>query len=297
MEIAFEKGLTGLACEFFLKGVGIMDMESIVDELLRKDTLGSDIIAWDYLSGGTSSVVAKIQCKNGQSYVVKRNSPNLIYWESVFLQFYEDSTLLPRLVYAAKEYVVYAFLRGDTLSARPEKRKMLQDLTLGLINDYKPILQGWQEQFSWKKFLQQEVMEAEAIIGSYLSDEDVALIMQVVRSQPREHLYLLHGDCGVHNFLFQEGALCGVIDPLHLFGPPMYDFIFAFCSSPDSLDEETLQYGLSFFDKSFAGELYGSVLIGLYIRLARCLLHHPEDLKRYLEAWEYWKLLYYKQKK
>ncbi|KMT59073.1 hypothetical protein X559_2861 [Paenilisteria newyorkensis] len=275
-----------------------MGMKWIIGELLRENVLGSEIIAWDHLRGGTSSAVAKIQCEDGKTYVVKGNEANLIYWEATFLRFYKDSALLPRLVYDAKDYLVYTFMKGDTLGARPEKAKMLQDLTVGLINEYKPIMRGWgwHEKFTWHKFLQQEIMGAEAIIGKHLPNEDAVLVRKVVKDQPRERLYFLHGDCGVHNFLFQDGQLCGVIDPLHLFGPPMYDLIFAFCSSPDSLDEKTLQDALLFFNGEIPGELYGSVLIGLYIRIARCLLHHPEDLATYLEAWTYWKALYYRQK-
>jgi hypothetical protein len=35
--------------------------------------------------------------------------------------------------------------------------------------------------------------------------------------------------------------------------------------------------------------LYEEVLLGLFIRLARCKLHHPVDLPAYLNAWNKWK--------
>ena len=56
----------------------------------------------------------------------------------------------------------------------------------------------------------------------------------------QEEKYFLHGDTGVHNFVFRQNQLVGVIDPDPMAGPVIYDFTYAFCSSPDDLDMETL---------------------------------------------------------
>ncbi len=55
-----------------------------------------------------------------------------------------------------------------------------------------------------------------------------------------ESKYLLHGDTGVHNFVFHESQLVGVIDPSPMIVPLLYDFTYAFCSSPDDLKVDTL---------------------------------------------------------
>jgi len=58
--------------------------------------------------------------------------------------------------------------------------------------------------------------------------------------------FLLHGDCGVHNFIFNDNQLSGVIDPSPITGDPLYDFIYAFCSSPDELSKETIDLVVSY---------------------------------------------------
>nr|WP_239587430.1 phosphotransferase [Bacillus pakistanensis] len=47
---------------------------------------------------------------------------------------------------------------------------------------------------------------------------------------PSKGPFLLHGDCGVHNFVFKGGSLSGVIDPTPVLGEPLYDLLYAFCS-------------------------------------------------------------------
>jgi aminoglycoside phosphotransferase (APT) family kinase protein len=101
--------------------------------------------------------------------------------------------------------------------------------------------------------------------------------------------YLLHGDCGVHNFIFQGGHLSGVIDPTPIIGDPLYDLIYAFCSSPDDLSKETIDFAVSYLLHKRDNKLYQDVIIGLYLRLGTCRKHHPNDFEEYLKAWSYWK--------
>lgn len=275
-----------------------MEMSVAIDELVEKGVFISEIKTWHFLSGGTSSQVAKVCCEGDWEYVVKINDSRVIRAEARFLCIYGGLSILPSPVYEADEYVVYPFLEGETSGMRPEKRQMLQELVVGLINHYRMATRGsgWYSDVHWFRFLQKETMGARSIIGNRLSEEDALLIVRIVQKQPIEPAMLLHGDCGVHNFLFQNMHLSAVIDPIPVDGPPTYDLIFAFFSSPEDLTEETLTYALQFLKTPIPEDFYGSVLIGLYIRIARCLLHHPADLEKYLEAWEYWKLCYYRQK-
>ncbi len=102
----------------------------------------------------------------------------------------------------------------------------------------------------------------------------------------------MHGDCGVHNFIFNDGELFGVIDPIPVIGDPIYDLIYAFCSSPDDLTKETIDSAVSQLmikkEKNIPF-LYEEVIIGLYLRLGTCIKHHPHDFEEYLKAWYYWK--------
>ncbi|WP_243450159.1 hypothetical protein [Neobacillus terrae] len=68
--------------------------------------------------------------------------------------------------------------------------------------------------------------------------------------------------------------------------------IYAFCSTPHALTKEVIDGAASLLIHGESGqELYKEVVIGLYIRIATCIKHHPEDLEKYREAWNYWKMI------
>ncbi|MGQ0440744.1 aminoglycoside phosphotransferase family protein, partial [Bacillus sp. B-TM1] len=81
----------------------------------------------------------------------------------------------------------------------------------------------------------------------------------------------------------------GVIDPLPVLGDPIYDLIYAFCSTPEDVTKETIHYAMKqcVFHKK-ESDLYEEIVIGLYLRIDTCLRHHPKDLEDYLAAWRYW---------
>ena len=82
--------------------------------------------------------------------------------------------------------------------------------------------------------------------------------------------------------------MTGVIDPTPVIGPRLYDLIYAFCSSTDDLKIETIEAAANALLED-TKNLYEDVLIGLYLRMATCIKHHPADFDEYVNAWEYWK--------
>ncbi|MGZ9869916.1 phosphotransferase [Priestia endophytica] len=137
---------------------------------------------------------------------------------------------------------------------------------------------------------------AKEILDSYLGEEEFNFILKLVKSEKRNILSkessLLYGDCGIHNFIFDDGKLKGVIDPTPVIGNPLYDLIYAFCSSPDDLTKETLDSVVSHLtinNSRIHEVLYEELLIGLYLRLKSCIKHHPDDFNNYIRAWFYWK--------
>ncbi|WP_240762993.1 hypothetical protein [Paenibacillus thalictri] len=86
--------------------------------------------------------------------------------------------------------------------------------------------------------------------------------------------------------MFDNNELVGVIDPSPMIGPVTYDFTYAFCSSPDDLNLETL---LSSFDllndnTSERSRIIHEVLFQLYCRIGICVKVHPHDLNDYLKS-------------
>lgn len=143
-------------------------------------------------------------------------------------------------------------------------------------------------------FFLRRVMEAYENLKIYITEEDFHTVHELVQSPNRmvhsNQPYLLHGDCGFHNFICKEHKLYGVIDPLPVLGDPIYDLIYAFCSTPEDLTREMIDEIVekSIFRNRARNILYEEVAIVLYCRLDACLRHHPEDLEAYLKAWGYW---------
>lgn len=275
-------------------------MESIIKELNKKRIIDKNVLDDKTFEGGTSSQIGFLQMENGDKVVVKSNTPKVVEAEIYFLNFYQDISLFPRIIYADPtfRYILYTYVEGE-MYADFQRKDVLKVLVQKVINHYKPAethnIWGMMEEpvGSWQEFLLAEVEVAGESLSSVLSKEDYRLVKSFVMNSNRNVLdtpYLLHGDCGVHNFLFENGCLSGVIDPTPIIGMPIYELVFAFCSSPHDLSLETITEAAQ--DLKFPitdEELIEEVVIGLYIRISRCVAHHPLDLPMYLKAWNEWK--------
>jgi hypothetical protein len=277
--------------------VGEMDISIIAAQLVNEKVISHYPKSMRVLNGGTTSTVYLLDGK----YVVKLNESEVIREEADFLSFYEGNTLFSKLLYKEplNRYIVYSFLEGSTSCERGYKRITLSTLVKEAINKYKVVSDidgwGWKDSpvQSWTEFLLANVMEVRENLRQYISEEEHQLVLTLVNSPKRgtgiDSPFLLHGDLGFHNFIFQKNKLTGVIDPLPVLGDPIYDLIYAFCSTPEDLTKEAIGYAMrpcTFHKKE--RDLYEEIVIGLYLRIDTCLRHHPKDLEDYLEAWRYW---------
>jgi fructosamine-3-kinase len=279
-----------------------MDIQKIINQLLDDKVLPSKPTYYEQLHGGTVSELYLLHLGNIK-YVVKKNEPKVIRSEMNFLNYYKDTDLLPKLLFVEQSYsyIVYSFMDGTTNYVRENKHEILKALVQGLLNHYKsiPDTKGWgwadQPSLSWQSFIIDEINEANKFLYSRLDNSSYNLVINLVnKNRKGKKPYLLHGDCGVHNFIFNNRQLIGVIDPTPVIGEPLYDLIYAFCSSPDELTKETIDSAVSILKwKSEISNslLYEEVLIGLYLRLATSVKHHPNDFEEYLKAWYYWEAI------
>ncbi len=279
-----------------LKGEG-MDISIIAAQLVKEKVISYYPNSIKVLNGGTTSTVYLLD----EKYVVKLNEAGVIREEAIFLSFYERNTLFANLLYKEPlhTYIVYSFLEGSTSCGRGHKRITLSTLVKEVINKYEIVSRidgwGWKESpvQSWSAFLTKNVMEAYENVRRYISEEEYRTVLKLANSPNRgtgiNQPFLLHGDLGFHNFIFQGNMLHGVIDPLPVLGDPIYDLIYAFCSTPEDLTKETIDYAMKqcVFHKKDRN-LYEEIVIGLYLRIDTCLRHHPKDLEDYLVAWCYW---------
>jgi hypothetical protein len=150
----------------------------------------------------------------------------------------------------AKKFIVNFYTPGKTHFNRDLKINWLTLLIKELLNHYEIYQQTdkwgfWLEDpcQTWRDFIARGVEYARINVGSLLRIEDYYKVKSFVgniSTGEGHERFLLHGDCGVHNFVFDQNVLTGVIGPSPIVGPVLYDFIYAFCSSPDDLNQETL---------------------------------------------------------
>lgn len=280
-----------------------MIIDNIIYEFKTKGIIDTSQYKYKLLTGGTTSTVFVLIYNDRPVYAVKANHPTVISLETYFLKFYNNIKILPKLIYveSSNKYFVYSFIEEEIKSRIGNKSALLQKLVKHLINQYRPISHfkgwGWAENLvdSWEQFLIENIDYSKERLNSILTEEDYLLVRNLTSNfnikDDVKDKYLLHGDCGVHNFIFYEQDLSGVIDPTPIIGEPIYDLIYAFCSSPDDLTIETLNIAINCLKiNNYESDLiYKYVLIILYNRIATCTQHHPQDLSKYLEAWNYWK--------
>lgn len=282
------------------------NIHEIIDTLYKNSLLTSNELEFKALkSGTTNGVIYLLIIENTPTYVIKIDHPSIINSTKDFLLAYQDIHLLPKLLYVddKKEVIVYTFISGETHFNRGSKVKWMTRLTKELFNHYKKVEQEipWgrvngTKRESWPEFNQISLETAKENIGDFLTNEDHKRVASVVNNLNSYHIheekYYLHGDTGVHNFVFSANEINGVIDPSPLIGPRIYDFTYAFCSSSDSLDMSTLMTSFSLLKGKacFSKErLLDEVLFQLYTRIGVCIKVHPHDLNDYMQAWRVWR--------
>jgi len=280
-------------------------INEIIDRLVNQGLINSeDIEIIKLTSGTTNGTLFTIKTPEIPKYVVKIDQPILISSTEDFLLTYKDVTLLPNVLYTdeKKEFIVYSYVFGETHINRGSKLEWMTILIEELLNKYEKVnkanwgrVNGIQRN-TWADFNRSSLEFAQKDIGDVLPSEDhkrVELLVNKLESYDlQEEKYYLHGDAGVHNFVYRDNKLNGVIDPSPLIGPKMYDFTYAFCSSPDDLNVSTLlsAYSLLTQDDPFNKErLLEEVLFQLYTRIGVCIRVHPHDLSDYLKAWKEWR--------
>ncbi|AZK47922.1 phosphotransferase [Paenibacillus lentus] len=275
-----------------------------INKLFRLHGMNDEIIRLRRLSGTTDGLVLRVESSKDDKYILKYDSPKQIQLVEQLLSVYKNSILLPNILHSSQDstYLVYSFIEGTTHVDRGIKKSWLKKLTQDLFNNYIKY-QGesmWGRleypRQSWKEFNDISIEEARINIGNELSNDDYKLVKSTAdhlfaNDLEQGERFLLHGDTGVHNFVYHDSTLVGVIDPSPMVGPIIYDFIYAFCSSPDDLNKETLIAAYESLEQGRVNKsrLIAETLIQLYCRIGLSIKHHPSDFTEYKKAWEDWK--------
>ncbi|SDE28748.1 Phosphotransferase enzyme family protein [Paenibacillus sp. UNCCL117] len=277
----------------------------IVSELQEQGIMDSGSRLLAQSRGTTAGRVYMIGEQGVPRYVLKLDDPQSVTRTGELLHAYRHSRLLPRLIYMdpSRTFLVYSYIHGVTHMERGLKRDWLTVLVRELLNQYEAYSEAddgnWgaadEPVSSWRCFISQGVEEAGATLAGLLPPEDLQQVREMAERMPADESWLtrclLHGDCGVHNFVFDRGELQGVIDPWPVIGPVWYDLVYAFCSSPDDLTPGTLLGAFALLERETVDRrmLIEQTIIQLYCRVGTCVRHHPHDLPAYLQAWESWR--------
>ena len=282
-----------------------LEVTNIIKNLQDKGIIDLNEQDINMMKGTTEGLVYTLSEKGTPKYVLKFDYLQEIDFVQQFLQAYQNVSLLPKLLYTdpEKKFIVYSFLTGTTHYNRGSKINWMTILVKELFNHYKKSEQAaeWGRlgipRQSWHEFNTISVESAYINIGDLLPIEDYLKVKSFVdrigKDENQEEKYLFHGVTGVHNFVYNNSVLTGIIDPSPIIGPVIYDFTYAFCSSPDDLDLETLLASFSLLNNVSIekSRLIEEVVVQLYTRIGICVKVHPHDLEDYLSAWEYWKSL------
>lgn len=253
------------------------------------------------MNGTTEGYVHLLTVNDVPQYVLKIDSEQSISLVSQFHQTYSKSPLLSKLIYTdhSNTFLVYSYISGTTHYNRGSKIDWMTLIVKDLLNHYQITNQTerWGRlghlRDSWRDFNERSLEGARSSLESVLPIEDYYKIKSLIGSISNvDEKYLLHGDTGVHNFVFHNNGLVGVIDPSPMVGPVIYDFTYAFCSSPDDLNLETLFATFDLLnDNTLArSRIIEEVIFQLYCRIGICVKVHPNDLNDYLKAWDYWRV-------
>ncbi|AFC29459.1 hypothetical protein PM3016_2575 [Paenibacillus mucilaginosus 3016] len=276
------------------------DVQDLLQTLRRTGVVDRRTYTQEQLKGTTDGVVYELAVAGETAYILKLDCPEQIRQVERFYEAYADSSLLPRLLQAdpAGGSMVYSYVPGTTHIHRGPKVRWMIRLVQELLNQYQayPGIGGWGRleapRESWRAFQERSAEDASHILAGVLPAEAHARIRGLIgRISDAGEPYLLHGDTGIHNFVFHHRELSGVIDPSPMTGPVLYDFTYAFCSSPDDLNLDTLLAAYDMLDPKPVDRtrLMEETFFQLYCRIAICVRVHPQDLEGYLQVWPYWR--------
>ncbi|WP_028552302.1 hypothetical protein [Paenibacillus sp. UNC451MF] len=280
----------------------LTDINMIMNYLLNQGILPASSKIMNQMNGTTDGKVFTIGVDDEPKYILKLDEPQQLSLVIHFHETYACCTLLPRLLYKdpAGTYILYSYIHGTTHYHRGLKTDWLPLLVTDLLNHYEPSqnTEAWgriaHPRHSWREFNERSLEGARQNVQGVLPTEDYDTMKSLIETiSETQNKYYLHGDTGVHNFVFHNNTLKGIIDPSPIIGPIMYDFTYAFCSSPDDLTLETLFASIELLQHEPVerSRVIKEVIFQLYTRIGISAKVHPHDLQDYLSAWDYWKKL------
>ena len=146
----------------------------------------------------------------------------------------------------------------------------------------------FEENKSWREFLEFELNEKKDYALEILKLEDYEKVIKEIEKidKYKFNKKLMHGDFGLHNMLFFNKKLVGIIDPQPLIGDLVYDFIFCVFSNSKIAKIDIILNIYQLFDYEPKEKLDAMILFVLFCRIARCVKYKLKDLSYFVNLWK-----------
>ena len=97
---------------------------------------------------------------------------------------------------------------------------------------------------------------------------------------------ILHGDLGMHNLLFMNNKLAGIIDPQPIAGDRIYDYLFFIFSDILFCKNISLAQIYNDLEGENIEKINALIVLILFDRIIRCIRHNLFDIEEYLKLWD-----------
>ena len=257
-------------------------MDNILEDICLKLNIKIESIE-SYKDGATNSLVFSINNK----YLIKTMNNSELKIQKEFFDYYLDNPFFQKIIYLNDKlnYICFKFIEGNKFKNINYDIKKIIDEIYNITKSYKKIDVDYYGYLDYKvkipyEFLLSEIEYASSKIPNINKDKvyeslDIVKNYQIAK-------YLLHGDFGVHNFLFSNDKL-KVIDPMPLVFDPLYDFYFAVLSSNFLFNDMDDIY--KYYDRDLIYKK-NLLLIVFYIRMSRAYVYDKEHFEDYLKIYK-----------
>ena len=270
--------------------INLSEKERSVFNLVLKNK-NEEFLYYEKMITGVHSNVYLLNNK----YIIKFNNQVTIKGEKIFFEnnisrynetilFYDNNN---------DEYIVYNYIDNDNIEKEKINIEKLKNNMKEYIFSYKEC--DWngygylfEEKKSWNNFFESEMSWRKQYAFEVLNKSEynkVEKAISVLNKYPVNKV-ILHGDLGIHNLLFKNNDLVGVIDPQPIAGDCIYDYIFFIFSDLIFCKDTTMLKLYNDLQNEATEKIDALVILVLFDRIIRCVRHKSNNINEYLKLWE-----------
>lgn len=228
-------------------------------------------------------------------FIIKFNDDITIKGEKTFFEknineYNEKIILYDNVDY---KYIVYKYIENNEFDMSKVDITELKKQIKNYILSYKECKwEGYgylfEEQETWKNFFEYEMNWRKEYALKLLSKDEYSKVqkaMQIIGEYKFKQV-ILHGDLGVHNLLFLNNELTGIIDPQPVAGDRMYDYIFFIFSDTRICNNIKLEEIYQDFTNEPIKKIKALIILILFDRIIRCVRHNLPEITTYIDLWK-----------